>query len=322
MSETAPVLPPDTRCWIVTNGMAGFEVQALGIAEALGVTPEMKRVSPRAPYRWIAPHGPAAPDPAIAPPWPDLLIAAGRQAIPYAISIRKQSRGATFVAVLQDPKRPSRLFDFVWAPIHDRIEGENVLKTVTSPHRLTEERLRQEAATFSADVTGLPRPYITVLIGGANAVYDFTVEDARKLGADLAAAAGEAGGALLVVASRRTSPEALAAIESEIADVPHIVWTGGAPNPYFGYLGLADTLVVTCDSVNMVGEACFTGKPVHVAELKGGSPKFRRFLDAVYASGAARQFGRRLESWTYTPLNATHTVAAEIARRYREQRTS
>jgi len=61
-------LPPDTTCWVVTNGLAGFEMQAIGVAEALGLQPILKRVSPGAPYNWLAPWGPAAPDSQIVPP--------------------------------------------------------------------------------------------------------------------------------------------------------------------------------------------------------------------------------------------------------------
>src|SRR3546814_3642619 len=37
-------------------------------------------------------------------------------------------------------------------------------------------------------------------------------------------------------------------------------------NPNFGILGLADHVIVTGDSVNMVSEAASTGKPVHRSE--------------------------------------------------------
>jgi len=61
-------IPPDLTCWVLTNGMAGFETQAIGVAEALGLTPIVKRVAPRAPYNGPAPRGPAQPQPNIARP--------------------------------------------------------------------------------------------------------------------------------------------------------------------------------------------------------------------------------------------------------------
>lgn len=301
-------------CWVLTNGMAGFETQALGIAEALGLVPQVKRVSPGAPYRWLAPHGPAAPAPGIAPPWPDLLIASGRQSIPYARMIRRKSRGRTLTVILQDPRVSPRHFDLVWAPAHDRLEGPNVLSTLTSPHRLTRARLDTEAARIAAQVAHLPHPRLAVLLGGSNAVYTFSQDAAHRIGAQLAHLADHVHAGLMVTPSRRTGEAQTRIIRDHLEGKSAIVWDGTGENPYFGFLGQADAVVVTCDSVNMVGEAAFTGKPVYIIELEGGSAKFRRFLEGMYAQGAARPFVGQLESWEYAPLNATHEIADAIRR--------
>lgn len=313
MTETAPS-PQKLETWILTNGMAGFEAQALGVCEALGVTPAIKRVAPGAPHRWIAPWGPAAPAEGIAPPWPDLLIASGRQSIPYARMIRRRSGGKTFVVVLQDPRVRPTQFDLVWAPAHDRLAGANVLTTLTSPHRLTRERLAAEAARIEPQVAHLPHPRVAVLLGGTNAVYTLSEAAAARIGAQLAGLADHFHAGLMVTPSRRTGAQQARIIREQLEGKPFLMWDGAGENPYFGFLGQADAIVVTCDSVNMVGEAASTGKPVYVIELEGGSPKFRRFLDAMYAHGAARPFAGQLESWEYAPLNATHEIAEAIAR--------
>lgn len=308
-------IPPDLTCWVLTNGMAGFETQAIGVAEALGLTPIVKRVAPRAPYKWLAPRGPAQPQPDISPPWPDILIASGRQSIPYARMIRRESGGRSFTVILQNPRIDPANFDFVWAPDHDLLTGPNVLSTPVSPHRLTRERLEREAERIAPQVAHLPRPRVAVLIGGTNAVYQLTETVAAKLAEQLARIADEGAG-LMVTPSRRTGEKQTAILKEALKNKNAIIWDGSGDNPYFGFLGLADALIVTCDSVNMVGEAAFTGKPVNVIELEGGSPKFRRFLDTMYATGAARRFSGKLENWVYEPLNATEQIAAEIARRY------
>src|SRR5690606_5600826 len=187
--------------------------------------------------------------------------------------------------------------------------------TPVSPHRLTKERLSQEAKRFAPEVTHLPHPRVAVLIGGTNAVYRLTESVAAELAEQLAHIADE-GASLMVTPSRRTGEKQTASLKEALKNKDAIIWDGSGDNPYFGFLGLADALIVTCDSVNMVGEAAFIGKPVHVIELEGGSPKFRRFLDAMYATGAARRFSGKLENWVYAPLNATEQIAAEIARRY------
>ena len=319
MTETPASIDPKTSCWVLTNGMAGFETQGIGIAEALGLTPIIKRVSPPAPYRWIAPHGPAAPDANIKAPWPDLLITSGRQSIPYARMIAKASGGKTFTVVLQNPKVSPSNFDLVWAPAHDRLNGSNVISSLVSPHRLTRERLSAEAHVWEARTAHLPRPRVAVLLGGKNAVYEFDETAAAHLGAQLAGLARDTGAGLMVTPSRRTGEAQTRLIREALADLPALVWDGAGDNPYFGFLGQADAVIVTSDSVNMVGEAAFTGKPVLVVELDGYSPKFRRFLDAIYAAGAARPFVGALESWEYAPLNATHDIAEAIRTRFAQR---
>ncbi|HEY9147010.1 MAG TPA: ELM1/GtrOC1 family putative glycosyltransferase, partial [Thiobacillus sp.] len=90
---------------------------------------------------------------------------------------------------------------------------------------------------------------------------------------------------------------------------------GTGENPYLAYLALADYVVVTADSVNMVSEACTTGKPVFVVELEGGNRKFRLFHEAMRARGYTRPFAGKLESWRYPALDDVGRVAQEIRNR-------
>ena len=307
-------------CWVVTAGLIGMEVQCIGIAEALGLTPIVKRVVPKAPWSWAAPWGPAPSDPAIVPPWPDLVIAAGRQAIPYARAIRRAAGGKTFLAVMQYPKIPLAWVDFLWAPEHDRVSGPNVVTTLTSPHSVTREKLDRAAETWQDAIAHLPHPRVAVLIGGTNSVYQLTEATAARIAAQLATLCDHYGAGLMVTPSRRTGERQIEILRQSLADKPAIVWDGTGDNPYHGFLGSADAILVTCDSVNMIGEAASTGKPVYVIELEGGSPKFRRFLDAMYAAGAARPFAGQLEAWAPVALNATQEIAVKLAQAYLEWR--
>lgn len=300
--------------WIVTNGGAGFETQALGVAEAMGVNPVVKRVAQAAPWGWLAPWGPVVGAGDIAPPWPDLVIASGRQSIPFARMIRARSRGRTFIVVLQDPRVPPSWFDFVWVPEHDRLRGANVFSTLVSPHRITPERLADEARRIESDIAHLPKPRIAVLLGGATSVYRFDETAAAQLGDQLAALAKRYNAGLMITPSRRTGRAQADIIRARIKDVPAVMWNGEGPNPYFGYLGAADFVLVTGDSVNMVGEAAATGKPAYVIPLEGHSSKSQRFLDAMAARGFVRPFEGTLENWSTAPLNPTREIADAIAR--------
>ena len=69
-------------CWVVTDGKAGMENQCLGLAEALGLTPVVKRIKLRSPWKQLSPflrhglgHAFSRKGDPIEPPWPDLLEA-------------------------------------------------------------------------------------------------------------------------------------------------------------------------------------------------------------------------------------------------------
>lgn len=293
-------------CWVVTDGKAGMESQCVGLAEALGFDPIIKRVGMRAPWRQLSPYlrlghrfafRPGS-DP-LEPPWPDLLIGSGRRSIAAVLHVRAESRKAgrpTITVQIQDPVIASRHFDLVIAPAHDRPKGRNVLTTFGALHRITPAKLVAEAARLAPRVADLPRPLIGALIGGANAAYRFGPGEARQLGAALRQAAQSVHGSLLVTPSRRTGEKNLAQLKAALGDVPAFVWDGKGENPYFGMLGLADQIVVTSDSVNMVSEAVATGKPVHVFDLPGGSTKFARFHDAMRSKGLTHPFAGALEA--------------------------
>jgi mitochondrial fission protein ELM1 len=104
-------------------------------------------------------------------------------------------------------------------------------------------------------------------------------------------------------------------LRDSLAGLSCEIWDGTGENPYFGYLGLADAIVATADSVNMVTEACATGKPVHVFHPPGGSAKFRRFHRSFEEAGYTRPFAGKLEKWSYDPPRETARVAAAIRAR-------
>jgi uncharacterized protein len=312
--------------WSLTAGGAGHEVQCRGVLEALGIDPVIKRVSPGPLFRVLAPWGPSAPEPSIAPPWPDVLVVSGRQSIPYARAIRRRSGGRTVVVALQSPGAPPSWFDLVWVPEHDRLRGGNVVATLSSPHRLTAVRLAEEARRHAAEVADLPRPLVTVLVGGASDAYTFRSRQARLLADDLAAFARRHGCGLLVTPSRRTGHGKIAILKEHLADIPAVIWDLTGENPYFAYMGLADAFIATCDSVNMLGEAAFTGKPIYAYRLPGGTSKFEHFQEALVDYGAMRWFDGAFDRWTYRPLDATTEVADAvrkvIASRRRQPQTT
>lgn len=313
------------RAWVITDGKAGMEVQCVGVAEALGVAYETIRVAPSLLWYAMAPWGPmplkdrfGGPRSPFALPWPDIAIATGRQSIPYIRAIARKAGPSTFTVVIQDPRTGPGTADLIAVPKHDRLSGDTIISTLTAPHGFSPERLTEIRQDTPSNIACLPTPRVTVILGGPNAVYNFTQDDNRRFAQALGDLA-DLGASFLITASRRTPEPLLKATRAAIGDAPAIIWSGGGPNPYTEFLAHADMLVVTADSVNMTGEACATGRPVYVFEPSGGSDKFSRFHEALRRYGATRPLPdriSRLDQWHYAPLDSAAEIAREVERRW------
>jgi mitochondrial fission protein ELM1 len=177
---------------------------------------------------------------------------------------------------------------------------------------VTPDKLAEAGARYAPRIANLPRPYVAVLLGGESRAFKFPPEAGMRFGNTLAKAALETGGSVLITPSRRTDPATLHAVADAVKAVPHIVWDGSGENPYFAFLSLADAIIVTEDSVNMVTEATGTGTPVYVQALSGRSARLDRFHALMRERGATRPFEGHVDPFDYTPVNDTEAVAAPI----------
>ncbi|MDQ0470438.1 mitochondrial fission ELM1 family protein [Labrys wisconsinensis] len=306
---------------ILSDSKAGDLVQCRGVAEAVveavGGTIEYRFVRPRAVFAWTMPW--SLPDPrdaaALAPPWPDLAIASGRRTVPYLKALKRRSP-ATLTVFLKDPYTGPGTADLIWVPEHDRRRGPNVIATPTSPHRLTPAKLTAARVAARPELLALPQPRVAVLLGGASRDVAFGAKDIAAFSVELARLA-ESGVGLMVSPSRRTPPALIAAVRAVLAGRPAFVWDGEGRNPYLEMMALADCLVVTADSANMLSEAAMTGRPILAFAPAGLPSKLKSFLDILTRHGAVAKFAGHLESFTYPPLDSTPLIAREIVSRLR-----
>ena len=310
------------RVLLLGSGRTGHEINAVGVAEALGGSYEMKRVNPRKPFLWMSPFGPVDPRDAalFQPPLPDIVLASGRITVPYLRAFKRIGGARVFAVFLQDPRFARAAMDLIWVPEHDRYRGPNVIVTLTSPHPFSARRLAAARAAPDERLARLPNPRCAVVLGGSSGAQHFTGGDLKRMTEAVRAIVAQ-GFAIMATPSRRTPPELLAAVRQGLGDAPGFVWDGGGENPYASILALADAILVTGDSANMVGEATATGAPVHVFEPSGGDAgKLGQAIDALQRVGAVRRFAGRIERFSYAPIDSTSVIAAEIARRFARAR--
>lgn len=319
----------DARVWLLIDDRAGNRSQVLGVARALDWPFEIKNlkytIAAELPnYMLMASFSMLTQDSRVnlAAPWPDLVIAAGRRTAPVARRIKELSGGKAFLAQIMHPGSSGEDdFALIAVPKHDGMPpAANRFEITGAPHCVTAEALAEACLAWHGRFDHLPKPWVALIVGGDTKRKAFAPAMAKELGERAAALAKAAGGSLLVTTSRRSTPEATAALLAAIEGVPaHVFkWGDEGDNPYMAYLALADHVIVTGDSVSMCSEACATGKPVYIfAPAKMTVHKHALLHKDLYAKGLARPLegATALEDWTHEPLNAAHDIAEEIKRR-------
>jgi hypothetical protein len=340
------------RVWLLVGHKAGDNAQVRALAARLGWPCEEKRVVYR-PWELLANRLLGATlagidrgrsDP-LRPPWPDLVISSGRRNEPVARWIRAQSGGGTRLVHVGRPWNRPELFDLVVSTPQYAIGGHpNVLVNALPMHRIDEPTLARAAARWRDALGGLPRPRTAVLLGGNSGAYVFTPAKARRLGQLVNGLARSQQGSVLLTDSARTPPGVVDALLRELEVPVHAHrWGSGAreDNPYLGYLAIAEQFVVTADSMSMVAEAEFTGRPVLLFSLDEGPGWWRRgynyrfnalthrlamaigprrmrrdvrpMLDALVAEGRAAWLGDATPTLQQNAARCDDTAAAALA---------
>ncbi|HHJ14657.1 MAG TPA: nucleoside-diphosphate sugar epimerase [Gammaproteobacteria bacterium] len=303
--STNRTAPPCPHTWLLLGHKAGDNTQLRALAHALGWPFEERHLryrpwellSNRLLGATLAGIDRAASDP-LAPPWPDLVLTAGRRNEPVARWIRRQSGGRTRLVHVGRPWAPLQVFDLVvTTPQYELPQRNNVLVVDLPLHGLTRETLAAERVSCREKFRDLAPPYCSVLLGGDSGPFVFTPDKARRLAHWLNERLRARGGSVLAAGSPRTPAAAWRALV-ETLDVPAFTWGWGeaGDNPYRCLLAAADELVVTGESASMLAEAAVAGRPLFIFDLGDGPGGWRH-----------------AHAWRYKPLS--HRLAMRFAPR-------
>lgn len=303
-------------CWIITEGIAGTQNQCIGLAKALDLDYTLKHVTLRFPWTltvpWFMPFKKHATqylhDTIINAPYPDVIIASGRKAVPLTIALKETLGDAVKTIFLQDPRCNPKYFDRVVIPSHDPTRGSNVIVTLGALNQISLEKCRTEAQKFQHLLKDKPKRVISVLIGGNSKAHIMDEAITRELCDALEIIAKE--NTVLVTASRRTGDANQAILKDHLTPLKNCYfWDGSGDNPYFGFLGLADIILATNDSASMISESLTLGKPTYIYPLKGGGKRINHFNKTIIEQDLARPFTPTLATWDKPSLDETNRVA-------------
>lgn len=314
--------------WVLTDSRVGNSVQALAIAEGLGVNYEIKEIQynalsnlPNALFFGSLIHvKKEIRHRLISDIPPKIVISSGRRCAGVARYLKNKYPNAKFIQVLK-PEIDINVFDLLVLPEHDRIDIPKdtqckVIQTLGSMNNIA-ERIADYTKNFGEKYPNMDG-FIGVLIGGNSKNYKYTESDAKEFCKNLKRIAGDSK--LFITFSRRT-PEFMKDLILSSFKKPHRIYdpeidTNPINNPYIGILKYARYLIITADSVSMCSEAASSGKPLYIYSPKNFKPrKHNELISKLFESKIAMKLDNsvdNLEEYKYTKLNEAEKVVEYV----------
>lgn len=253
--------------------------------------------------------------------FPRLIISAGRRSAPIALYLKKKSGGKSKIVQIMRPGMNLKKFDLVVLPKHDGVDEKkfgNLVTTIGALTKVTDKIITAEQEKFSPWFREIKKEKIALLVGGSSKSTQFDEKSAAKLAKHASEIARNMDATLLILNSRRTSPELNEALKSNLScDYKFFDWAEVKNNnPYLAILGEANYFIITGDSVSMISECCSTGKAVYIFDEKEiSAPKHRLFHRELIKENYAKKFSSeifKLEKFSSKRLQETKRIALII----------
>ena len=243
----------------------------------------------------------------------DVIISCGRKSVIPSIYLKKTVNKKVFNIHIQDPKVNLNHFDFIVAPEHDAIQGQNVISTKGAIHYLTESEINENKGYLNSFIKKDERKVWTLILGGPTKYYDYSTKNMKNIFTMLDKLLKKHDFQLVVIPSMRT-PINTIKYAREFFGENHTIIMDVDKKAYLSALAIAENIIVTCDSSSMISEAALTGKPIYVANIlpKKNDKRFQRFRNLFIELNITRILGEEIENWNYQKLDETNRVAKII----------
>ena len=298
---------------LLTEGMHGMISQVEGLAKALDIDFTHHKVELNHFWKLIPPNlSPVSQSvyKKINHDDFDVIISCGRKSVIPSIHLKNTANKKVINIHIQNPKVNFTNFDFIVAPEHDGIIGENVINTKGAIHYLSEQEIQANKDYLGSLIKKDERKIITLIIGGPTKYYDYSTENVEKIFINLKSLVENNNSQLVVIPSMRT-PKNIINYAKEFFGETHTIIEDVDKKAYLSALAISEYIVVTCDSSSMISEAALTGKPIYIANIepKKNDKRFQRFRNLFKELNITKNLGEELEIWNYQKLDETNRVA-------------
>ena len=298
---------------LLTEGMHGMISQVEGLAKALDIDFTHHKVELNHVWKFVPPNlSPISQHvfKKIDHDDFDVIISCGRKSVIPSIYLKSTTNKKVFNIHIQDPKVDLNHFDFIVAPEHDEINGQNVINTKGAIHYLTENEISENKDYLNSFIKRDERKIWTLILGGPTKYYDYSTKNMKHIFTSLYKLLKKHDFQLVVIPSMRT-PINTIHYTREFFGNNHTIIMDVDKKAYLSALAISENIVVTCDSSSMISEAALTGKPIYIASIlpRKNDKRFQRFRNLFRELNITRNLGEEVENWNYEKLDETNRVA-------------
>lgn len=301
--------------WIISEGSPGHVSQSTGLVAALQeqlplevrtfeTRPRLSGVARSCVRLWMGSSGRALPQwmlrrwlqlqptPA-AEQKPDLIVCSGGKSVFAARSIAARTGAPLVFLGERKPYRPE-WFHTVFTP-SEWETGPNDVLIEMIPTQIT------AASVAAASANWVERPagrLWAMIVGGASRSHNYSTADWQALATGMNRVATQHGIRWLITTSRRSGPEAEHLLRSGLQPehLGYAIWWAEKPERKMAaFMGAAESVCVTQDSVTMVTEAVASARPVFLLRPAKVTFPPDSFLPGYFARLEKQGWVRRLE---------------------------
>jgi len=242
----------------------------------------------------------------------DVVISCGRKSVIPSIYLKKKFKNKILNIHIQKPKVSLNNFDYIVAPEHDGLTGENVFTSKGAIHYLTNNEL-DENENYLKSRTDSQKKIVTLIIGGPTKHYNYEPKAIDEIFKKIENNFLNSDYQLIVIPSMRTPQKIIDKAKNFFCN-NQIIITDVDKKAYLSALKISDHIIVTCDSTSMISEVAITGKPIYVAQMPviKNDQRFKNFFNLFESLNIIKPLSNSIENWTYTKLNETSRIAEQL----------
>jgi len=248
----------------------------------------------------------------------DVVISCGRKSVIPSIYLKKKFKNKIINIHIQEPKVSLDNFDFVVAPEHDGLKGNNVLTSKGAVHYLTNDELDQNENYLKTRINS-QKKIVTLILGGPTRYYNYNNQVIEGIFSKIEQNFLRNNYQVIIIPSMRT-PQNIIENAKNYFDKDQIIIPNVDKKAYLSSLKISDHIIVTCDSTSMISEAAITGKPIYVAQMPAikNNQRFKSFFNLFESLNIIKELNNSIENWTYTKLNETNKIANQIKEKIKQ----